>query len=315
MKLVFILILCIFIVSLALIITNNNRRLRVEHFNDKNGSSKTFKFLTPGEACDLIKDIDYFQNFTETDLLARKFINDPKNITQSYCNKYLKFNKEEKDTIQNVLKKLPDNELFKTWSFAKIDSDVENGYPHTHKDTIFLSKNTINDTPKRLLYVLVHEQMHVMQRKKPELFDKLYTKYYPFKKGKIGLSDKVVKKMRSNPDTRFTPESDYMYIDGDDRLYYLCAVYSQEIPTSLGDVKYIAVNLDHDKEKEIYKGSEDIMDISGIGNFNNFFSIDSNHYHPNEISAEIIGLYYSDKQKEPCQGLIMTEMWIKDNLV
>ena len=315
MKLVFILILCIFIVSLALIITNNNRRLRVEHFNDKNGSSKTFKFLTPGEACDLIKDIDYFQNFTEIDLLARKFINDPQNITQSYCNKYLKFNNEEKDTIKNVLKKLPDNELFKTWSFAKIDSDIENGYPHTHKDTIFLSKNTINDTPKRLLYVLVHEQMHVMQRKKPELFDKLYTQYYPFKKGKLGLSDKVVKRMRSNPDTRFTPESDYMYIDGDERLYYLCAVYSEEIPTSLGDVRYIAVNLDHDKENEVYKGSEDIMDISGMANFNNFFSIDSNHYHPNEISAEIIGLYYSDKQKEPCQAIIMTEMWIKDNVV
>ena len=50
MKLVFILILCIFIVSLTLIITNNNRRLRVEHFNDKNGGSKTFKFLTQVKA-------------------------------------------------------------------------------------------------------------------------------------------------------------------------------------------------------------------------------------------------------------------------
>ena len=292
MKLVLILILCIFIVLLGIILTNNKH----EGFTSKNNKNKQIKFLNTDEACKMIKDIDYFHNLTQADLTARKFIKDSTNVTESYCNNYLYFNNEEKEKLTKTIQSLPDNELFSKWSFAKMSTSVEDGFPHTHKDTIFLSEYTINEKPDRLLFVLVHEQMHVMQRKKPELFDKLYTKYYPFKKGKLGLSDKVVKKMRSNPDTRFTPESDYMYIDGDDRLYYLCAVYSQEIPTSLGDVKYIAVNLDHDKEKEIYKGSEDIMDISGMSNFNNFFSIDSNHYHPNEISAEIIGLYYSDKQ-------------------
>ena len=74
------------------------------------------------------------------------------------------------------------------------------GFPHTHKDTVFLSENTINESDDRLLFVLIHEQMHVMQRKKPELFKILYTKYYPFKTGKLKVQDKYISRIRSNPD-------------------------------------------------------------------------------------------------------------------
>jgi hypothetical protein len=306
MKLVVILILCIFIVLLAIILTRRNK---------ENFTSGKVRFLTNTEACELIKDIDYFKNLTEMDIIARKFITNKNNSTENYCNNYFNFSKEEQEKIKKVIKRLPDNELFKNWSFAKMGTDVENGYPHTHKDTIFLSQYTIDETENRLLYVLAHEQMHVMQRKKPELFRLLYTKYYSFKVGKLELSEKYKKRMRSNPDTRYIPENDYIYVNDIDDFIYLCAFYTDEIPKNLGDVKYIGIKLDYDAKNKTYKSSDTVSDIIGLGGFNDFFRLTNNHYHPNEISAELIALYYADKPEDMCQGLIMTEMWLKENVV
>ena len=140
MKLVLILILCIFIVLLGIILTNNKQ----EGFTSKNNKNKQIKFLNTDEACKMIKDIDYFHNLTQADLTARKFIKDSTNVTESYCNNYLYFNNEEKEKLTKTIQSLPDNELFSKWSFAKMSTSVEDGFPHTHKDTIFFSENFCN---------------------------------------------------------------------------------------------------------------------------------------------------------------------------
>ena len=276
-------------------------------------NSVEIRFLKSSQACNLIKDIDYFQNFTELDLLARRFINE-NNIIKSYCERFLEFTEKEKKKIRAVLSVLPDNEFFKSWSFAKINSEVENGFPHTHKDTIFLSADTIKDSDKRLLYVLVHEQMHVIQRKNMRLFDKLYTKYLPFKSGKLNIEESFIDKMRLNPDTRLTPEKEYMYKDTDDKYYYLCAVYNLEIPNNLGDVDYIAVECKFDKDSGEFTATNNKVEITTLDNFNNYFRLTGNHYHPNEISAELIGIYYSRVNFEPSSALIDIERWIKENI-
>ena len=67
MKLVLILILCIFYCFISILLTNNTH----EGFTSKN---KQIKFLNSSQACKLINDIDYFKNMTGTDISARKFI-------------------------------------------------------------------------------------------------------------------------------------------------------------------------------------------------------------------------------------------------
>ena len=138
---------------------------------------KTIKFLNKSETCGLIKNIDYFIDLTEPDLLARKLFTKKNSVRDAYCNGFHNFSKSEKLMLKEAVNKLENNELLNTFSFAKIDSDIEYGYPHTHKDTIFMSSDTINQETKDLIYVIVHEQMHVMQRKKPELFRDLYLNY------------------------------------------------------------------------------------------------------------------------------------------
>ena len=310
MKLVLILILCIFIVLLGIIITNNKQ----EGFTSKNNKNKQIKFLNTDEACSLIKDIDYFHNLTQSDLTARKFILDSKNVTESYCHNYLHFNNDEKEKITKTIQSLPDNELFSKWSFAKMSISVEDGFPHTHKDTIFLSEYTINEESDRLLFVLVHEQMHVMQRKKPELFNKLYTKYYPFKRGKLEVLDKYQKRIRSNPDTRYIPDNDYVLKTENGDYFYLCAYYGDKKPKNLGTVLYGAINCEYDSKKNTYKTIDDITSIDNIPDFNEFFNLRNNHYHPNEISAELIAMCYSKSNNESCDALDNTRIWLKENI-
>lgn len=310
MKLVLILILCIFIVLLGIILTNNKH----EGFTNKNNKNKQITFLNTNEACKMIKDIDYFQNLTQADLTARKFIKDSKNVTESYCNNYLHFNNEEKEKITESIQSLPDNELFSKWSFAKMSTSVEDGFPHTHKDTIFLSEYTINEEPDRLLFVLVHEQMHVMQRKKPELFNKLYTKYYPFKRGKLEVLDKYISRIRSNPDTRYIPDNDYVLKTKKDDYYYLCAYYGDKDPKHLGAVLYAAIKCKYNSEKNTYETTDDITSISNIPEFETFFKLTNNHYHPNEISAELIAMHYSKHNIESCDALNNTRIWLNENV-
>ena len=315
MKLVLILLICIIVLLVLCLVTNKNN----ENFSNYNSLNKHFTFLSSDEACDLIKDIDYFQNLNKRDILARKYIANKNTILENYCSGFLDFTESDKKKIKSVLEQLENNELFKSWSFAKIDTEIENGYPHTHKDTIFLSSQTINDTPKILQYILVHEQMHVMQRKKPALFAKLYLEYFPFKSGKLNLESSIVNSMRSNPDTRLVPDNEFIYVNDTDtdtdEYYYLCALYTSEVPSGLGDVDYVAIKLTYDNNTNVYTGTDKIVEIIKLNNYNNFFRLTGNHYHPNEISAELIALHYSNKNEEPSQALIKTGMWIKDNIV
>tara|TARA_B100000242_G_C43015668_1_gene472290 strand:- start:300 stop:1355 length:1056 start_codon:yes stop_codon:yes gene_type:complete len=308
MRLVLILILCIIIVLICILFTNN----RKETF--KNKTDKQIKFLKANEACNLIQDIDYFHNLNQADLAARKFIIDSKGVVKSYCDNYLNFSKEEKDKITNALKTLPNNELFRKWSFAKMSTSVEDGFPHTHKDTIFLSSHTINESDVRLLFVLIHEQMHVMQRKKPEIFKVLYTKYYPFKIGKLKVQDKYLKRIRSNPDTRYIPDNDYI-LKTDQGDFYLCAYYGdKKTPEHLGDVLYVAIKCEYDSKKNTYKTTDDVKSISDIPEFVEFFKLKNNHYHPNEISAELIGMHYSKINNRDCDALDSTRIWLKNHV-
>ena len=308
MKLVLILILCIFIVSLGILLTNNTH----EGFTSKN---KQIKFLNSSQACKLINDIDYFKNMTDIDISARKFIKGRKQIISSYCNNFLNFTEKDKNIIKIAIKKLPNNELFNLWSFAKIDTMVENGYPHTHKDTIFLSENTINENISRLLYVLVHEQMHVIQRKKPELFRSLFTKYFTFNIGKLIIKDKYKKLMRSNPDTRYIYENDYVYRDANNNYYYLCALYNDKNPLDLGDVKYVGIDCTYNRNDNTYTTTNIIKNIDDITGFSDYFNLTNNHYHPNEISAELIAIYYTQPDIEKTNALNNTELWLKENVV
>ena len=310
-------LLIIFIVVLIIFIKINNKS-NYENFSN----NRQIIFLRKNETCSLINNIDYFYDFTEADIYARKLVSKKNAIFETYCDGFKNFTKNDKDKITNAINTIDDNdsdnELLKNFSFAKISRDVEFGYPHTHKDTIFMSHDTIHQNLKDLIYVIVHEQMHVMQRKKPEAFKNLYLNYLNFKQGRLVLGDSFVRLIRSNPDTRFNPDNEFIYDDGDGNYYYLNAFFKANQPDNLGDVEYLAIKCNHSRAQngnDIFIATSEKTEINSLKNFNRFFNISGNHYHPNEISAELISFYFSNKNKEPSPALMMIDSWIKNKLI
>jgi len=80
------------------------------------------------------------------------------------------------------------------WSFLKVAPELEGGFPHTRAGHIVLSTRHLG--PAVALYaagqrdelrlqlgsLLLHEQLHVVQRAHPELFAKLFTELWGFKR-------------------------------------------------------------------------------------------------------------------------------------
>ena len=74
------------------------------------------------------------------------------------------------------------------------------------------------------------------------------------------------------------------------------SLYNDNAKT-IGNVKYVGVYLDKQKnnyilnEEQLNIGS--LQELNNIDEFNYFFThLYGNHYHPNEISAELLSIYY-----------------------
>ncbi len=79
------------------------------------------------------------------------------------------------------------------WSFLKVDSSIEGGLPHTRGAHIVLPEPVMRGYEKArkaseeqaaaaAAGLLVHEQVHVLQRKQPEVFEDLYVRVWGFKR-------------------------------------------------------------------------------------------------------------------------------------
>jgi hypothetical protein len=81
------------------------------------------------------------------------------------------------------------------WSFIKTNGSIEGGLPHTRGPHIVLSERTVRQyalfrargvdpAKSHLGELLIHEQCHVIQRARPELFADLYTNVWGFIRAK-----------------------------------------------------------------------------------------------------------------------------------
>jgi hypothetical protein len=168
-------------------------------------SSKIIKLLSNDED-------QFFRNFTELDLKARKYSN-----FQDYLNKIKRSFVDIKDDIKNDIKnkiiKLTNKAdqllLNKYPDISKLDWNIilfngreyEDGSPHVRFGTIFLPLEIINRySDNHLVNTLIHEKIHLFQKKNPnhpyiQNFLKDYTRYKPRKE-----MQKENRKIRSNPD-------------------------------------------------------------------------------------------------------------------
>ena len=313
-----------------------------QFFHDiKRNNTITIKFLKKKEGCDVFKSSDkYFSKFSEMDYKARN-IPSKDTILDYYCNNTINFTKREQQAIIAIIQYFNENIsdkrynfILKDWKFCKVTNIIENSYPHTHGDTIFISqsfmdklflknkhnKNEIRKLVKQYGYILIHEKVHVWQRQDPDTFHTLYEKYWNFKKAdKINNLESLSKLSRNNPDGLYL---NYVYHTKNNEYILLLCNYDSDSEDSvrLSDVKYIGVYLDKIGEKEYTtKSPLNAILINNIPELNSFFYVTNNNYHPHELSAEIISHYYLNlmnlsKYKNKYPAIIKIDEWFKNIL-
>jgi hypothetical protein len=191
----------------------------------------------------IIKISPFFNKMTPTDLIARS-VDSKENYRKIYINSLLSFNNNEKNNIDSLIK-LIDPILIKyknissiPWKITKVDVNIESGYPHTLEDVIIINNNffTLNQEQQKIL--LLHEKLHIYQRKFPIETEEFVMNTLEFK---IKNRNKDLNIMvRNNPDL-----NDLTYGKDD---YYTLQVYNSFNPKSLADSKVIKVN---EKNNEI----------------------------------------------------------------
>jgi hypothetical protein len=272
-----------------------------EQFN-----SDIIYFLEKSSVCNKLKNINY--NYNALDIKLRDIPSHyHSNIYKFYCENLLEFNNLEKNLINWVVTGMRDRIpkhlqfIINNLKFAKFQNNIENGYPHTNYDIIFFTESYINkilyyynnneieQAIKNIGAVIIHEAVHVWQRKDPKGFLDLYTNYWNFEKvSKIYNGDYLDKLKRYNPDG---VDTNWIFKLKKKNIYIL-SVYSSDA-TNIGDVDFIGIYLEKNGDKCIIPDSAKHNPLSTVKEFNGFFKhLHGNHYHPNEISAEMMSIYY-----------------------
>ena len=170
-----------------------------------------FVFLTKKQACELFKtDPDaYFERLNELDRYAMKLPTTEAAI-QHMCKNSRSFTpREQAKMIRCCIRA---DQFFRSlnipyfdgnkaaempWKFVvTVGTSNEEGMPHTKGDFIYVSDSVVWDDELELTAILIHEKVHVYERKYPDLMEKwmAHSGYKRYRR------QSQVETARSNPD-------------------------------------------------------------------------------------------------------------------
>ena len=255
-------------------------------------------FLSKKHTRDIYKRNEYIHLLNKSDIKARNIRS--KDPVEWYSKRVLNFTNEEKEklalAIQSIKQSAKDNKNPKWWRFfygkpwklAKVSDEVDFGYPHTHEDTIFLPASFVSAPVDRFfIQTLIHEQVHVWQRVMPSLFEELYTLHWGFiKTNRVCGSVKYLRKQRTNPDIGHL----YYIFRGD---YLPLSVFDSET----NKTKYIGIPVKENSKPEggfMIDYEKNTRDLNDVPHYFNYFKLSNNHYHPDELSAEVIAQLFME---------------------
>jgi len=184
------------------------------------------------------------------------------------------------------------------WRFLKVAPWLCGGFAFTRGNTIVLSQKHINtllsekSLSKRLQVsgaLIVHEQIHSLQRSFPSKFEKLNTEYWGFVKANVESTGSLVKNQLSNPDA---PLAQWLIPSESAGQYYWVRTVFRNVPG--------LPQMGKDFVERVYSVQETqgqfdlILDqtgkpvqfsLSAFGEYANSFPVTRGIDHPNEIAA------------------------------
>jgi hypothetical protein len=205
--------------------------------------------------------------------------------------------------IESAVKPLYPGLVALPWMFIKVKNNIEGGLPHTRGGAIVFSESLLKSVSTsakkqqwRLGYMnlLIHEQVHVIQRVKSKEFATLYEQQWGFQKVNSikGAESWLAANQVINPDA-----IDVLWIwpvPDNPRIIWPRVIFAGEgaMPSMPGD--FLMVGLELVKSADGYSV---VMDKNNVPRFQNLvdeveymekFDGISSLYHPNEIAADYL---------------------------
>jgi hypothetical protein len=189
------------------------------------------------------------------------------------------------------------------WRFVKVADHIEGGLPHTRDDTIVLSEQVGRElfTMRRQLpedaallragMLLVHEQVHVLQRHEPRRFEALYTRSFGFRRvPPLALTAELVANEVINPDGLSCCWL-YPRAGGDYLLPFLAYAERRGLRRLPEDFRMLAVSVQPDgagyRIVRDADGRARTEELERVTEFVEAFPLTRNYYHPNETAADL----------------------------
>ena len=283
----------------------------------------------------------------------------PKNIDSArvfarmkFSSAVMDFSTQEKDILSFVVKKtnrwLLENEINlmanQPWRFIKIQNWLCGGFAHTRGTYIILSQayldrlsndwsdNMTEESELKLVTslggLLVHEQMHSLQRTFKSKFKKLYSENWNFINQQIKDEQEIIKDQVSNPDA---PIAEWLIPDPEirDKFYWIRTLITKnvEIPEMGKDFVDVAFDIFKDKENySLIKLNNTISSrpLSELDFYTKSFPVKRGLDHPNEISAYMFSNFFKagynskspflEKQTNSSDNYNLFLSWIKTDM-
>ena len=232
------------------------------------------------------------------------------------------------------------------WRFIKIDSWLCGGFAHTRGSFIILSQRHLdsltqlwhkdmNDKSRLTLLkkfggLLVHEQMHSLQRSFPSKFVKLNTKFWNFKQAEVESEEIITVNQVSNPDA---PKAEWLIPNPKKQnstkaeYYWVRTLLKENItlPKMGKDFtdKVFTVTFEEEKFK-LKKNTENQLIETTMDNlafYKNSYPVTRGLDHPNEISAYMFSdvfkamLLKENKKTPVLSSEIEFSKWIASEMI
>ncbi|WP_374362344.1 hypothetical protein [Pseudoduganella danionis] len=195
--------------------------------------------------------------------------------------------------------------------FIKTGTNVEAGIPHTRGACIVLAPTELDGMLRMYRWgwttildqmaapLLIHEQVHVLQRAYPERFVSLYTEMLGFRHLDT-LPDHpwLIEHRMSNPDA---PDLRWIYklnTAGKEQWIRADLMLRELVrPNMADDTRPVAIELIERNGTFMVaqdgKGQPRMRDLNSVSEYKDLFPNRTENYHPNEISADLIAGWIS----------------------
>ena len=199
-------------------------------------SNSSIQYVSNRYMKNIINKSIYFNKMSRLDLIARKS-GSSEDYKNKYYNSLIAFNNADKSKLEKCIKNI-DYKIRKyknlyaiDWKFAKVSNDIELGYPHTLEDTIVLSPKFLETPEDQMTITLLHEKIHIYQRKYPLETEELILNVLEYKIKSVDPD--ILELARNNPDIN------NLNYGKDD--YVILQIYNNFSPKSIADSRLVKV--------------------------------------------------------------------------